>query len=54
VCGSLTAHRRFDLQLVGFGLMSVYHGLNEYCSVQEMHNGFKVLADIIHTLDGQA
>jgi len=41
----------FDLQLVGFGHMSVYHGLNEYCTLQDMHNGFKVLADIVETLN---
>lgn len=44
----------FDLQLVGFGRMSVYHGLNEYCCVSEMKNGFDVLKHIIAKLNDQA
>jgi acetylornithine deacetylase len=41
----------FDLQLVGFGRMSVYHGVNEYCCVSEMKNGFDVLKNIIASLN---
>ncbi len=44
----------FDLQLVGFGRMSVYHGVDEYCCVSEMKNGFDVLKHIIFNLNAQA
>jgi len=33
----------FDIQLCGFGLMSVYHGVNEYCTLQDMTKAHEVL-----------
>jgi len=44
----------FDLQMIGFGLSSVYHGTNEYSSVAAMKRGYNVLSKIIETLNGKA
>jgi len=33
----------FDIQLCGFGLMSVYHGVNEYCLLSDMQKAYQVL-----------
>jgi len=41
----------FDIQLCGFGLMAVYHGVNEYCSLKAMSNAHEVLLRIICLLE---
>lgn len=33
----------FDIQLCGFGLMKVYHGVNEYCSLQDMRKAYEII-----------
>lgn len=33
----------FDIQLCGFGVMSVYHGVNEYCTFEDMRKAHEVL-----------
>ena len=33
----------FDLQLDGFGLMSTYHGINEYCLLSDMRLGSEIM-----------
>jgi acetylornithine deacetylase len=37
----------FDLTLIGFGKSAVYHGDNEYCSLTDMKNAIKILAQTI-------
>lgn len=37
----------FDIQLIGFGLMSTYHADNEYCSLSDMKDAAKILARLI-------
>merc|ERR1712228_31816 len=37
----------FDAQLCGFGNMSVYHGINEYCSMENMQQAYQVLLRVI-------
>eukprot|EP00928_Gymnodinium_smaydae_P015281 TRINITY_DN15620_c0_g1_i2.p1 TRINITY_DN15620_c0_g1~~TRINITY_DN15620_c0_g1_i2.p1 ORF type:complete len:536 (-),score=128.78 TRINITY_DN15620_c0_g1_i2:206-1813(-) len=44
----------FDVQLVGFGLMSVYHGVNEYCTLTDMRKAYEVLMRIVCLLEGHA
>jgi len=41
----------FDLQMMGFGLMSVYHGINEYCLLSEFKNAFEVVTRMVTMLD---
>jgi len=41
----------FDIQLCGFGLMSVYHGVNEYCTVQDMQKAYEVLLRVLCLLE---
>jgi len=41
----------FDLQMIGFGHSSVYHGTNEYVSVESMRRGYHVLHRIIELLN---
>jgi acetylornithine deacetylase len=41
----------FDIQLLGFGLMSVYHGVNEYCQVSDMKKAYQVLVRVICLLE---
>lgn len=36
-----------DLQLIGFGLMSTYHGNNEYALLSDMKDGARILAHFI-------
>lgn len=55
ICGSLPLVREmqeegFDIQIVGYGLSSVYHGDNEYCSLTDMKNGFKICSRFIREL----
>eukprot|EP00933_Yihiella_yeosuensis_P036451 TRINITY_DN30202_c0_g1_i1.p1 TRINITY_DN30202_c0_g1~~TRINITY_DN30202_c0_g1_i1.p1 ORF type:complete len:543 (+),score=108.40 TRINITY_DN30202_c0_g1_i1:77-1705(+) len=43
----------FDIQLCGFGKMSVYHGVNEFCSLKEMCKAYEVcfrLACLLETV----
>eukprot|EP01127_Copromyxa_protea_P001312 TRINITY_DN11337_c0_g1_i1.p2 TRINITY_DN11337_c0_g1~~TRINITY_DN11337_c0_g1_i1.p2 ORF type:complete len:443 (+),score=151.53 TRINITY_DN11337_c0_g1_i1:38-1330(+) len=44
----------FDLQMIGFGHSSVYHGTNEYVSLESMKKGYEVLSRIIDSLNKQA
>jgi len=37
----------FDIQLCGFGLMSVYHGVNEYCTLTDMQKAYEVMLRVI-------
>jgi acetylornithine deacetylase len=37
----------FDIQLIGFGLMSTYHADNEYCSLADMKDAAKILSRLI-------
>lgn len=41
----------FDIQLCGFGLMSVYHGVDEYCELGDMVKAYQVLLRIICLLE---
>lgn len=41
----------FDIQLCGFGLMTVYHGVNEYCTLADMGKAHEVLARIVALLE---
>ncbi|KAG1701774.1 hypothetical protein DVH05_010268 [Phytophthora capsici] len=40
-----------DLTITGFGESSVYHGDNEFCLLNEMKNGFKILARTIANVE---
>lgn len=44
----------FDIQLCGFGLMSVYHGVNEYCTIQDMRKAYEVLLRIVCLLEASS
>ena len=37
----------FDIQLIGFGLMSTYHADDEYCSLADMRDAARILARTI-------
>lgn len=55
ITGSLPCIRElqeagFDVQTVGYGLMSTYHARNEYCLLSDFKDGFRVLARIISKL----
>lgn len=41
----------FDIQLCGFGLMSVYHGVNEYCTLSDMQKAYEVIARVVCLLE---
>jgi len=41
----------YDLQLCGFGLMSVYHGVNEYCTLADMQKAYEVILRIVCLLE---
>jgi acetylornithine deacetylase len=41
----------FDLQISGYGLSSVYHGIDEYCLVSGMKNGFDILTTAMFQLN---
>jgi len=41
----------FDIQLCGFGLMSVYHGVNEYCTLTDMQKAHEVILRVICLLE---
>ena len=44
---------RFDVQTLGFGLMSTYHALNERALLSDFATGFRVLAKIVNNMDSQ-
>jgi acetylornithine deacetylase len=44
----------FDLQVCGFGLTSVYHGVDEYCLISDMKQGYLILNKVILALDAQS
>jgi len=41
----------FDVSICGYGDMSVYHAVDEYCRVRGMREGFQILTDVIESLD---
>lgn len=41
----------FDIQLCGFGLMSVYHGVNEYCTLNDMSKAWEVVLRTVCLLE---
>jgi len=41
----------FDIQLCGFGLMSVYHGVNEYCTISDMQKAYEVILRVVCLLE---
>mmetsp|Transcript_73131 Transcript_73131/g.145041 ORF Transcript_73131/g.145041 Transcript_73131/m.145041 type:complete len:498 (-) Transcript_73131:49-1542(-) len=41
----------FDIQICGFGHMSVYHGVNEYCTIAEMQKGYEVILRTVCLLE---
>ncbi|CAD7927450.1 unnamed protein product [Amoebophrya sp. A120] len=43
---ALMQRQGFDLQLDGFGLMSVYHAVNEYCLLSDIRKGHEILVRI--------
>ena len=56
ICGSLPLvdtlkKAGFDIQLIGFGLSSVYHADNEYCQLSDMKDATKVLCNLISALN---
>lgn len=44
----------FDIQLCGFGLMSVYHGVNEYCTLTDMQKAYEVFLRLVCLLESVA
>ncbi len=38
----------FDVQVCGYGHSSVYHGDNEYCSLSNMQQAFKILCGLLN------
>eukprot|EP00929_Paragymnodinium_shiwhaense_P016587 TRINITY_DN12505_c0_g1_i1.p1 TRINITY_DN12505_c0_g1~~TRINITY_DN12505_c0_g1_i1.p1 ORF type:complete len:519 (+),score=131.78 TRINITY_DN12505_c0_g1_i1:182-1738(+) len=44
----------FDIQLCGFGLMKVYHGVDEYCTVADMAKAYEVVLRTICLLEAVA
>jgi len=44
----------FDLQLCGFGLMAVYHGIDEYCTLTDMKTAYEVVARMTALLESGA
>jgi len=44
----------FDLQIVGYGVEAVYHGLNEYAELSAMKQGSIILGKVIEQLDAKA
>mmetsp|Transcript_77848 Transcript_77848/g.176041 ORF Transcript_77848/g.176041 Transcript_77848/m.176041 type:complete len:531 (-) Transcript_77848:84-1676(-) len=44
----------FDIQLCGFGLMSVYHGVNEYCTISDMLKAHEVFLRLVCLLESVA
>eukprot|EP00750_Incisomonas_marina_P002172 INCI12129.1.p1 GENE.INCI12129.1~~INCI12129.1.p1 ORF type:complete len:483 (+),score=74.18 INCI12129.1:88-1449(+) len=58
ITGSLPLVRQmqsagFDLQLAGFGLSSVYHADNEYCSLKAMVDAHQIMLLVIASIEAQ-
>jgi acetylornithine deacetylase len=54
-CGSLPCIKElqdegFDVQMMGFGAMSVYHANNEYCSLAAFKQGLQLLVQLVRVL----
>jgi len=43
----------FDLQVCGFGLTAVYHGIDEYCNISDMKQGYQIINKVIASLDAK-
>jgi acetylornithine deacetylase len=41
----------FDLQLCGFGLLKVYHGIDEYIEIEDFERAYEVVARVVALLD---
>lgn len=41
----------FDVQTMGYGVMSTYHAKNEYALLEDFEAGFKVMTSIITQID---
>ncbi len=41
----------YDVQTLGFGKMSTYHALNEYCLLSDFQKGFLVLLQLIRAFN---
>lgn len=41
----------FDVQTMGYGVMSTYHAKNEYALLEDFEGGFKVMTNIIAQVD---
>lgn len=44
----------FDIQLCGFGLMKVYHGVDEYCTIADMSKAYEVILRMVCLLESVA
>eukprot|EP00243_Klebsormidium_subtile_P014001 TRINITY_DN963_c0_g1_i1.p1 TRINITY_DN963_c0_g1~~TRINITY_DN963_c0_g1_i1.p1 ORF type:complete len:414 (-),score=125.87 TRINITY_DN963_c0_g1_i1:315-1394(-) len=56
ITGSLPCIRElqdagFDVQTMGYGVMSTYHAKNEYALLEDFEGGFKVMTNIIAQVD---
>jgi acetylornithine deacetylase len=56
ICGSLPiVHEMrasgYDIQLIGFGLMSTYHADNEYCLLSDMKDAMLIMGKILHGMN---
>lgn len=56
ICGSLPLvgdlqEAGFDVQVVGYGKSSVYHGTDEYCLLSDMKDALKILAQVLIILN---
>ncbi len=41
----------FDLQVVGYGVMNVYHATNEYATISGFNRGIRILSKVIGKLN---
>lgn len=41
----------FDVQTMGYGVMSTYHAKNEYALLADFESGFKVMTNIISQIN---
>jgi len=41
----------FDLQIAGYGFSARYHGINEFCNINDMEKGYMIFQKIILNLD---
>jgi len=41
----------YDIVMVGYGVSNVYHGVDEYCSLDDMQHGFTILNRVIDILN---